>query len=86
MKHYPLLINWGDEGIESESEMSETDYIECTENEFQPMNPEAIELLQRYEVILKLPFIPNPYFKNEYTYKNEIRDKIKEIKLLNNQK
>lgn len=34
MKHYPLLINWGDEGIESESEMSETDYIECTENEF----------------------------------------------------
>lgn len=31
MKKNIYLNNWGDEGIESEVEMSESDYIECTE-------------------------------------------------------
>ena len=38
------------------------------------------ELIIRYEAILKRPVAPNPYFKNEYQYKNEIREKIKELK------
>lgn len=47
------------------------------------MPPETIQLLSRYEIILISHYTPNPYFKTEFEYKQEIRDKMKEIKILN---
>lgn len=47
------------------------------------MLPETTLLLSRYEIILTSHYTPNPYFKTEFEYKNEIREKMKEIKILN---
>lgn len=44
------------------------------------MPPETIQLLRRYEIILITHYTPNPYFKNEFEYKQEVREKMKEIK------
>lgn len=44
------------------------------------MSIELTALINRYQQLLTQPFIPNTYYNSETQYKNEIREKIKELK------
>lgn len=37
-------------------------------------------LLNRYNQLLTIPYERNPYFKTEYEYKKQIKDKVEELK------
>ena len=43
------------------------------------MTPEET-LIQRLEELLTMPYIPNVYYKSEQDWRNELTQKIKEVK------